>query len=161
MIWRRGASDGRDALLLARGILALRVLDWSLRRRGFAATHERARLAVQGGGTVTRNRVDIDEAQRLAALIAIAARVARVRCLPRALLLYTWLGRAGAPVRLCIGVRRQPNGLSAHAWVEWNPSCGEPQPLGEPARVRDDFAILRGGFAEEGAELETSDFAGA
>jgi hypothetical protein len=159
----RRVRNGRDALVLARAVLSLRALDGSLRRLGFAATHEKAHRAVADGSEQSseQNRPDIAEAEHLAALVSLAARIARVRCLPRALLLYTWLGRGGAPVRLCIGVRREGSTLRAHAWVEWTLPDGESRPLGEPSNVRGDFAVLRGGLAPEGGELETSDFAEA
>jgi hypothetical protein len=149
--------------VLARAVVALRALEGSLRRRGFAATHERARLAVETGteGNAPADPVDLDQAQHLGKLVALAARIARVRCLPRALLLYTWLGRDGAPVRLCIGVRRDGTSLRAHAWTEWTTQSGEALPLGESSPVRRDFAVLRGGFSPEGDELEASDFVGA
>jgi hypothetical protein len=152
----------RDAARLASAVLALRSLEGSLRRRGFAVTHERARSAalVQRAGAEARFPGP-REAERLADLVALAARIARARCLPRSLLLYSWLARDGAPVQLCIGVRRLPGGLRAHAWVEWTSPDGASMPLGESANVRSDFALLRGGLAEAPLELDTSDFAGS
>lgn len=42
----------------------------------------------------------------------------RHTCLKRAAILYHLLRRAGLPVELCIGVRREPAGpLTAHAWL--------------------------------------------
>jgi hypothetical protein len=152
-------ASWRSAARVVRAVFALLALDRSLRRRGFAFTHEHAREAAR---PASRRRADgevpgLPEAERTAALVAIAARIARVRCLPRSLLLYRWLGRAGAPVRLCIGVRRQPSGLRAHAWVEWLGPEGETHALGESPSVRADFAVLSG-TADGDPELQTTDF---
>lgn len=154
----------REAARLAHAVVAVRALAWSLRWRGFAATHERAQSAARRA-----SRTDVEltrgEAERIAALVALASRIARARCLPRSLLLYTWLGRAGAPVQLRIGVRRQAHTLRAHAWVEWTAPGSAPLPLGEPSTVANDFAPLRGGLAGaaslDGENLKASDFVGA
>jgi hypothetical protein len=42
----------------------------------------------------------------------------RAACLPRALAAQAMLRRRGIASRLCLGVAREPDGLSAHAWIE-------------------------------------------
>ena len=49
-------------------------------------------------------------------------------CLPRSLLLYRYLGRAGVDVRLRIGVSMEGGDLAGHSWVEV-----DGRPVGEPA----------------------------
>lgn len=39
-------------------------------------------------------------------------------CYERSLLLYRFLSEAGAGVALVFGIRRDPGGLSGHAWIE-------------------------------------------
>jgi len=44
--------------------------------------------------------------------------VAKANCLPRALAAQAMLRRRGVPSRLCLGVAREGEALSAHAWLE-------------------------------------------
>lgn len=41
----------------------------------------------------------------------------RETCLTRSVVLYHLLRKAGIPLELCIGVRRKPESLDAHAWL--------------------------------------------
>lgn len=57
---------------------------------------------------------------RLSKIVAIAARnhLSAMSCLPRALALRTMLARRGVESTLRIGVRKTPDGLEGHAWLE-------------------------------------------
>lgn len=57
---------------------------------------------------------------RLSEIVAIAARnhLSAMSCLPRALALRTMLARRGVESTLRIGVRKTPDGLDGHAWLE-------------------------------------------
>jgi hypothetical protein len=52
------------------------------------------------------------------AVNAVARRLPFTRCLPRALALQALLRQAGIASELRIGVRKEPDGLLAHAWIE-------------------------------------------
>jgi hypothetical protein len=58
---------------------------------------------------------------RRARLVNIAARHPFVwaMCLQRSLALREWLSHSGVPTTLRIGVRREGQGIQAHAWVEF------------------------------------------
>jgi len=60
-----------------------------------------------------------------------------VLCMPRALIGQWLLQRQGIAVDLRIGVRRDLDGLKAHAWLE----CGG-QPIGEPEELLGRYAPL-------------------
>lgn len=77
--------------------------------------------------------------QRLRRLVGVAGRnhVCRVRCLHRALVLQWLLGRRGIATHLQIGVRKEADELSAHAWLT---HAG--YPIGEPPGVAEGFAPL-------------------
>ena len=66
------------------------------------------------------NRFAGDEANWvLWAVDAVAAKTwMRALCLPRALATHAMLRRRGIASRLCLGVARQGQQLTAHAWVE-------------------------------------------
>lgn len=72
------------------------------------------------------------EVRRLDRLVRIAARrhLYPMTCLRRSLVLQWLLGRAGVPVELKLGVRREGQGIAAHAWIEY-----QGEPVGEPEDV--------------------------
>ncbi len=61
------------------------------------------------------------EAARVARLVSVAARRGpyRANCLRQALVAWWLLGRRGVVTKLVIGVRKDPHGFAAHAWVEY------------------------------------------
>jgi Transglutaminase-like superfamily len=61
-----------------------------------------------------------EEARRVARMVSAAARNGpwRPTCLEQSVVLLWLLARQGIPAQLRIGVRKQPEALEAHAWVE-------------------------------------------
>jgi len=99
-----------------RAWLALGAIDVALRVHGFRRVLERvrpvARQAVHGS--------ELERAYRYARWLRVASRyhVVRARCLHCSLALHRWLRQEGVPSRLRIGVQKENQVLSAHAWVE-------------------------------------------
>ena len=81
----------------------------------------------------------LPEAQRTARVVNAAAR--RVpydaTCLRRSLVLWWLLRRRGIDSRLRIGVRKEADGILAHAWVE----CQE-RVLNDPADISQQYAPI-------------------
>lgn len=50
-------------------------------------------------------------------LLAWLPRPWRKTCLTRSVVLFHLLRRSGVPVELCIGVKREQDGMAAHAWL--------------------------------------------
>ena len=73
-----------------------------------------------------------ERTQRFVAGLDRAARIGRSngRCLRRSLVLRAWLARQGVSTELELGVRRTPDGMTAHAWIVW-----ADQPIYEDAQV--------------------------
>ena len=132
----------------------LRQLSWAERRLLSKAwvyvAVARAALAVlpfptvmakaAAGRTPTRRRDPVLVA-RTKRLVDIAAErhVVPMRCLPRSLALQRLLADQGIATELKIGVSKEGDALSAHAWLE---SDGEP--LGEPEGISARYATLVG-----------------
>lgn len=72
-------------------------------------------------------------------LLNLAARhhLYPMTCLRRALALQGLLARRGVPTRLRFGVQRLPEGINAHAWLEYNG-----RPINAPQTVESDYAVL-------------------
>jgi hypothetical protein len=119
-------SDGLNPLALRALVrspgdlwLALRMLGWALalpllarvlplpRLTRLVAKRSRARRSAW------REQQIVGLAHRLGAPLGAPGG----GCLPRSLLLYRFLGAAGAEPRLTMGVRRQENRVRGHAWV--------------------------------------------
>ncbi len=76
--------------------------------------------------------------QELARLVNAAASLLRMRCLPRSLLLWSFLRRRGTPSEIRLGVAKLADGsLSAHAWIEL-----DGMPLGDGPEVFERYACL-------------------
>ena len=73
-----------------------------------------------------------ERTRRFVANLDRAAVIGRTngRCLRRSLVLRAWLARHGVAAELELGVRRLPDGMTAHAWVTW-----ADQPIYEDAEV--------------------------
>jgi len=116
--------------LLLQADLALRLLPFSLLQR------------LAGSGVRVRHRspeAAAAEVRRLDRLVRIAARrhLYPMTCLRRSLVLQWLLGRAGIPVELKLGVRREAQGISAHAWIEYRGEpVGEPEGIEQYARLQ-------------------------
>jgi hypothetical protein len=100
-----------------------------------------ARLLAWAAGRHSAERATLgaDDVRRIAWLVATAANhhVIRVPCLARSLALARILARRGVDAEVRVGVRPEPGGLAAHAWVEWRGRA-----LNEDAHVHDRFGIL-------------------
>lgn len=100
--------------------LGLPVISLMLRAVGFSRTLawiERHSAALP---TKAPTSNDLASAERLAQLVDIAGRHGPISatCLRQSLLLHGLLRRRGLLPQLRIGVRRQEDGIDAHAWVE-------------------------------------------
>lgn len=93
--------------------LSLRALDYQRTRRlvEWLTRHARPRTATED---------DLRNAERLAQLAAIAGHrgLVQATCLRQALMVYGMLRRRGLQPELKLGVRREKDIFSAHAWVE-------------------------------------------
>ena len=127
---RRSAADLRA---FARAWVLLLAVDLGLRAVSFA------RLERWLAPTSTGRAPDEAAVGRLVWSAAAAARhhLYPMRCVPRALTLRWLLGRHGLPAELKIGVLRQGDALTAHAWVE-----RDGRAIGEPAGIEERFAPL-------------------
>lgn len=122
------ALPGPERITLSWLLVVLPLVWLSLRVTGY----KRTRQMVEGMSRHPRPRRagddDLRDAERLAQLTAAAGihGVVKATCLPRALVVHGTLLRRGLQPDLKLGVRRQPGGIEAHAWVEL-----EGQPLAQ------------------------------
>lgn len=81
----------------------------------------------------------LDYAHRMACLTNVAAgrRLIRATCLERSIVLWWLLTRRGIDSRIVFGARKEPGGLRAHAWVEYEGTVINDQP-----EVHDGFAVM-------------------
>jgi hypothetical protein len=93
-------------------------------------------------------RPSVEAANRLGQLVRIAANHGpyRATCLRQSLALLFLLRRRGWPAELRIGVRREGDGLDAHAWVEL-----EGFALNDIAEAAGRFAPLDGSYSPQPA----------
>ena len=109
--------------------LAAPTIELSLRWLGLQRTL--AWIEASPPRTPRPRRVSLEEGERLVEGV-YRAHVVDGKCLPRSLLRYWLHRREGSPARFVMGVRRGPDQLMAHAWVE-----GAPDPV-----ARQEFAEL-------------------
>ena len=107
-----------------------------LKHMGYLATCERMRTWHADNGLSS-------EPEHINALVAASEFSSRLLpnsvCLDRGILLWSLLSRHGFPAELKIGVRREGEYLTAHAWVElYN------QPIGDRDNVAGDYAAFPG-----------------
>lgn len=118
--WR--ALDRREQGTLIGLLVLLPLLRLGLRMAGFERLQAMlTRPAQHHSLPPTSNPSDeIERAERLAGLVAIAGRRGPIpaTCLPQALALYWLLGRRGQQPKIRFGVRRVADRVLAHAWVE-------------------------------------------
>ena len=113
------ALDWRARVRLLAMILALPVIDASLRLWGYQATRSWLEMSAVRNGCRKATAADIEMGKSLATLASIAGRhgVMEATCLRQSLLVYWWLLRVGLAPELQLGVRQTPDQLDAHAWV--------------------------------------------
>ncbi len=107
-------SDIRAA---ARAWLWLLWIDLVLRVLPFQRVLDRAAGPTEAAAL---SASDVRRARTYASVIELAARhhLIRARCLHRSLVLAGWLRSDGLSSALRIGVRKESDGIAAHAWVE-------------------------------------------
>ena len=116
---RLAALPAGERLRLLLMMLALPLVSLSLRVLGYVRT---VRLVEWLSRRPRRSAGDDDlrEAEALAQLVAITGRrrFVQATCLRQALLVHGLLRRRGLRPELKLGVRREGDGIEAHAWVE-------------------------------------------
>jgi hypothetical protein len=116
--WRAlNGTDQRKLLGLACG---LPVVELSLRYLGARRTASWLSRAIKPGAIHPPAAAELQQADRLAHLAAIAGRrgILEARCLSQAMLVRAVLRRRGLDAVLQVGVRRDAGQFDAHAWVE-------------------------------------------
>jgi hypothetical protein len=116
--WRAlSGADQRTLLGLACGLPAVEL---SLRCAGAQRTASWLSWAVRPKAAHPPTAADVQQAQRLAQLAAIAGRrgLLEARCLSQSLLVRALLRRNGLDAVLQVGVRKEGGAFDAHAWVE-------------------------------------------
>lgn len=139
------ALSGAERRRLAFSFAATRLVAAGLALFGYRRTH--AALSRWPGPRVTRFSSEAGAAARarsIARIVAIASGRGPVRatCLRRSLVVWWLLRREGIDSQVKVGVQRGPEGLDAHAWVEF---LG--LPLGEANDVADRFHPFAKDFA--------------
>ena len=126
---RFSALPGPAKGLFLRAVLLLPFLTLSLRLRGFRATQ----ISLQKSLTAANGNLPEEAAtQRVATasrMVLAAARVCPIgsTCLERSLCLWWLLARQNIATQFRIGVKKDGEKFSAHAWVERNgEAIGEP-----------------------------------
>jgi hypothetical protein len=114
------ALEAGDRLRLPLLMLALPLISLTLRLTGYKRTSRLIEWLSSHRAPRRAHQQDLDAALRLAQLAAIAGRRGPVQatCLRQALLVYGTLRRRGLRPELKFGVRREDDGIGAHAWVE-------------------------------------------
>lgn len=109
-----------DRLRLPLLMLALPLVSLALRLAGYKRTLRVVEWLSGHNAPRAASQHDLDAAHRLAQLAAIAGRRGPVQatCLRQALVVYGTLRRRGLEPQLKFGVRRENDGIGAHAWVQ-------------------------------------------
>jgi hypothetical protein len=119
--WRKFlALSWRERGFLFFAVCGLMAVGTLLSLAGFERGLAWLRRASRGGRRERATAERVTELRRRAWLIAAAARFGpyRATCLRRSLLLWWLARRSGLEAQLRIGVLREEDALSAHAWVE-------------------------------------------
>jgi hypothetical protein len=116
--WR--SLSRRDQRALIALACALPVVELSLRLRGMQRTASWLQRLLRPGSIHAPSAPELQGAERLAQLAAIAGPRVPVaaRCLSQALLIQALLRRRGLDAQLQLGVRQGMQPLDAHAWVQ-------------------------------------------
>jgi len=114
------ALEGGDRLRLPFLMLVLPVVSLTLRLAGYKRTRRLVEWLSSHRHPRAANQQELETAHRLAQLAAIAGRRGPVQatCLRQALVVYGMLRRRGLRPEFKFGVRREGDGIGAHAWVE-------------------------------------------
>ena len=133
------ALSSTERGLLARAFLYLWIVDLGLWLLGFQRLVEGAPAPDAENPAVTSGE-NLQRAHTYAHWLAVASRhhVVRARCLHRSLALHHWLRRQGFASDFRIGVRKEAERISAHAWVEI-----DGQVVNDRASSITAFAVLR------------------
>lgn len=101
-------------------LFGLPAMDAALRLFGYVKTRRWLERRSAGSDVRMATPGDLDAAENLARLAAIAGRRGPIAatCLRQSLLVYWLLRRRGLAPELKIGVRKQDAVVDAHAWVE-------------------------------------------
>jgi len=115
--WALPPAERLHLLLL---MLALPLVSLALHTAGYKRTRRVVEWLSSHPHPRAANEEDFDAARRLAQLAATAGRRGPVQttCLRQALVVYGTLRRHGLQPELKFGVRRDGDGIGAHAWVE-------------------------------------------
>ena len=127
--WRAlSRADQRRLLGLACGLPAVEL---SLRCFGAQRTASWLSRTIRPSATHPSSSVELQQAERLAQLAAIAGRrgLFAARCLSQGLLVRTLLRQRGLDAVLQVGVRKDGGELDAHAWVELDGHTLAQEPL--------------------------------
>lgn len=105
----------------------------------------RVQRALQAPTTDTASATDVAAVSNLMTAIRRVARwVPGSRCLDQALACWTLAQHRGLPAKLHLGIRRQPQGTTAHAWI----SAGD-QAIGEDPDALRQLLPLQAGTVSE------------
>ena len=115
--WGLPGSERWTLLLM---LAWLPVISLSLRLSGYMRTRRLVERFSPVKAPQTATALDLQSAERLAQLAAIAGRRGAVTatCLRQSLLVYGWLRRRGLAPEHVLGVRKLDDSFDAHAWVE-------------------------------------------
>lgn len=114
------ALQGGDRLRLPVLMLVLPLISLTLRLAGYKRTRRLVERLSGHRHPRAANQEDLEAAYGLAQLAAVAGRRGPVQatCLRQSLVVYGVLRRRGLQPELKFGVRREDDGIGAHAWVE-------------------------------------------
>lgn len=146
------AMSGKERRWLLQAWLLLpvvKILLWQIGYRRTVANLERW-LPLPSGDFKVADRETQQQAVSLSHLVNMAANHSPlvINCLPRSLVLWGMLRRAGLVTDLRIGVQKESAAFSAHAWVEFNG-----QALNEDATVVLSYNPFAGSCALPSEEL--------
>jgi len=102
--------------------LTLPMIALSLKLSGFKQTKNKiSRFIPTGMADISARENDLSHAKLISHAVAIAGNhgVYHANCLIQSLLTWWLLGRSGIATDLKIGVSKDPEHFSAHAWVEY------------------------------------------
>ena len=114
------ALPGAERCLFLQLMLGLPMVAGLLRVLGFVRTQSWLKRLAGNYSARVANATDLAQAERMAALAAIAGRrgLLSATCLRQALLVEWLLRRRGLAPELKLGVRKHDGHFDAHAWVE-------------------------------------------
>ena len=117
----------------------LPLVSLSLRLAGYGPTRRWVERLSPVGSPRTVATTDVQAAERMAQLAAIAGRRGAVTatCLRQSMLVYGLLRRRGFAPELVLGVRKLDQSFDAHAWVELEGvALGQSEIVHAPMRAR-------------------------